>query len=179
MDNKKRPPYASCFVIRGLDLFRASDLVLIFYPPWSLPPVQASLFLCRGSFVFRPLTSVRANPRLLTIELSVWIRANPWLIKHRFRRLQKWGPASTEPGDCGRSFCRCLHRTKIRTKTPKLANSSLCSLWLKQNPRNPCNPWLNIIEFSESSVCSVAIFYLWIGFSLRSLWLKNYPCSPF
>ncbi len=81
---------------------------------------------------------------------------NPWLIKHRFRRLQKWASASTEPGDCGRSFCRCLHRKKIRTKTPKPANSSLCALWLKQNPRNRCNPWLDIIEFSESSVPSVA-----------------------
>ncbi len=88
-------------------------------------------------------------------ERSRMGRMDPWLIKHRFRRLQKWGPASTEPGDCGRSFCRCLYRTKIRTKTPKPVNISLCSLRLKQNPRNPCNPRLNIIEFSESSVPGV------------------------
>ena len=46
-----------------------------------------------------------------------------------------------------------------------------CRDWNSNN--YPCNPRLNIIEFSESSVPSVANFYLWIEFSLRSLWPKT------
>jgi len=61
--SSERSPY-DCGV------FRSSDLVLIFYPPWSLPPVQASLFLCPPSSV----SAVELDTQLLPIlpSLPIW-----------------------------------------------------------------------------------------------------------
>ena len=83
--------------------------------------------LCLRVFVANSYPEIRVNPCQSVSKITVPIRVNSWLIKHRFRQLHKWGIAKW-PGGCGRSFCRCLHRTKIRTKTPKLAKNKSASI---------------------------------------------------
>jgi len=56
------------------------------------------------------------RPRTTSKSASICIK--------EFSRLHKWGIAKWLSGR-GRSFCRCLHRKKIRTKTQKLAKT-LC-----------------------------------------------------
>ena len=146
MDNKKRPPYASCFVIQGLDLLRASDLVLIFYPPSAL---HHSIFLVRYSiFSFSRLSALEFTPGA---GFSVSL---PGVFCHL---------SSVVSFQSVFQIVRVNQCSKIPHQS--VANSSLCALWLKQNPRNRCNPWLKILLNSLSPLCA--------------LWPKNPLCSPF
>ena len=87
----------------------------------------------QGPIYFSAFCAFSWLNKFVPIRVNSWLNfslrppRSPRLIEPVFSWLHKWDIAKW-PGDCGRSFCRCLHRTKIRTKTPKPAKNKSASI---------------------------------------------------